>query len=279
MRRNKACAVRRQTDRAAIFGGRYSELVNGTMEISRLTQLRRVLTLLATVLILKVIVSVVLAYRDYFPPNFESDFLHGRQDYFYSAYQWAFYAHIITGPVSLLLGLILINERFRIQFAKWHRSLGKVQAALVLLLITPSGLWMARYAQTGSVAAIGFSVLAIATAACVLFGWRTAVMRRFVDHRRWMWRCFLLLCSAVVLRLVGGFVAVTGIGAAWSYPLAAWASWLVPLAIFELSDPLYRWMKRCRDLERGHSAPSIPSLPAIEIMARRTSAGTSKLRN
>jgi hypothetical protein len=206
--------------------------------------LRRILALLAAVLILKVTLSVVLGYINYLPPNFRSDFLIGREAYFFGAYAWAFYTHIVVGPVTLLLGLVLVNERFRMRFPRWHRTLGKVQGMLVLLLLVPSGLWMAGYAQTGAVAGAGLAALAVATATCVLFGWRRAVQRRFAEHRRWMWRCFLLLCSAVVLRLVGGFVTVTGIGEEWGYPMAAWVSWVGPIAIYELSGVLKSRFKR-----------------------------------
>src|SRR5262249_52273305 len=117
------------------------------MQAPRAINLRDVLTLLAGVLILKVTLSVMLGYRDYLRPNFNSDFLHARQSSFYGPYQWAFYVHIVTGPVSLVLGLLLVSDEFRRRFPKWHRSLGKAQAALVLLLLAPSGLWMAQYAQ------------------------------------------------------------------------------------------------------------------------------------
>jgi len=206
--------------------------------------LPRVLTILAAILIWKVTLSVVIEYRNYIPPNFDSDFLRGREPYFWGAYQWAFYAHLVAGPASLILGTILISDRFRRLVPTWHRRLGRVQAACVLLLLAPSGLWMAYYAATGSIAAAGLGSLATATAACVALGWRSAVMRRFADHRRWMWRTFILLCSAVVLRLIGGLAAVAHFDAEWLYPLSTWVSWLVPLLVFEssrlLNPPLER---------------------------------------
>jgi len=174
------------------------------MQNTRFTKLERVLMCLVVVLILKVTFSVVLGYRSYFPPDFRSDFLRGRQPYFYGPYSAAFYAHIVAGPTTLILGLVLISEAFRNRFPTWHRSLGKAQAAIVLLVLVPSGLWMARYAETGRIATIGFSSLGIVTGTCVLMGWRAAVRRQFIEHRRWMMRCFLLLCSAVVLRVIGG---------------------------------------------------------------------------
>lgn len=204
------------------------------MQNLRSLTLQRILGLLAGLLIIKVTVAVLWGYRNYFPANFESDFLRGREQYFSGPYQWAFYTHIASGPGSLFLGLILISDRFRRQFPKWHRYLGRVQVASIVLLITPSGLWMAYYAAAGPMAAIGFALLSVMTAACALLGWRTAVQRRFAEHRRWMWRCFLLLCSAVVIRVLGGLGTVLGVESEWFDPLAGWASWLLPLTVFEI---------------------------------------------
>jgi uncharacterized membrane protein len=200
----------------------------------------RILTLLAGVLILKVTISVVSNYHNYFPPNFASDFLRGRERHFLGVYRWAFYTHILSGPVALILGLILIGERSRARFPKWHRSLGRLQVTCVVLLVTPSGLGMAYYAAAGPLAAVGLGTLAIATAICGSLGARAAVRRRFGDHRRWMWRCYLLLGSAVVLRLMGGLATVAGATAPWIDPLTTWLSWLVPLTVFEFCE----WTRR-----------------------------------
>jgi hypothetical protein len=188
---------------------------------------------LGAVLVWKVTLSVVIGYRDYFPPDFASEFLRGREAYFWSPYRWAFYTHLASGPVSLVLGTVLISERFRKWAPAWHRRLGRAQGVCVLLLVAPSGLWMARYATTGAVAAVGLGTLAIATAACVALGWRAAVRRRFAAHRQWMERTFVLLCSAVVIRTIGGLATVAQFDAPWLYPLSTWASWLAPLAVYE----------------------------------------------
>jgi hypothetical protein len=199
---------------------------------------RAVLTAAAGLVVVKVTLAVVIGYRDYLPPNFQTDFLLGREKYFWGSYVWAFYAHLVAGPTTLLLGTILVSERFRKFAPRWHKRLGRVQGITVLLFLAPSGLWMACYAVTGAVAGMGLGTLAIATAACALWGWRSAVARQFVDHRRWMWRMYLLLCSAVVIRLIGGLATLLGIDALWLYPLSAWGSWLVPLLIYEVARAL-----------------------------------------
>jgi len=240
---------------------------------ARSTTLSHVLVVLAGLLILKVTAAVVWNYRNYFPPNFDSDFLRGREDYFSGSYHRAFYVHIIAGPPSLVLGLVLISERFRLRFPKWHRYAGRIQGLTVLFLLAPSGLWMAFRAQSGPVAGVGFAVLAILTGTTLALGWRAALKRQFVVHRRWMWRCFLLLCSTVVLRLTSGLVTVTGIQAAWIDPLSAWASWLVPLAAFELSGVVKRVTRAV-----PQKFP-VMSPRATEKSARRVAAGISAERN
>lgn len=221
----------------------------------------RILTLLAGVLILKVTASVLSNYHDYFPPNFSSDFLRGRERYFWGPYRWAFYAHVLSGPVSLILGLILVGDAFRSRFPTWHRRIGRLQVACVLLLVAPSGLVMAYRAAAGPIAGAGLGALAMATATCAALGARAAVKRRFADHRRWMWRCYLLLCSAVVLRLLGGLATVAGMAAPWFDPLATWIAWLAPLAAFEWRE---RWAGASRLVPararapRGRREPSAP---------------------
>lgn len=194
----------------------------------------RPFTILVALLVCKVTLSVVIGYRSYFPPDFESDFLLGRDAYFWGAYAWAFYVHLVAGPLSLVLGTVLVSDRFRSIAPASHRPLGRVQAAVVLLLLVPSGLWMARYAATGAVAAWGLGSLSVATAACIVLGVRAAVARRFADHERWMWRTYMLLCSAVVIRLIGGLATVAQFDALWVYPLSCWISWLAPLAALEI---------------------------------------------
>jgi hypothetical protein len=191
----------------------------------------KVLSALAIVLVCRTTIAILLAFPDYFPPNFHSDFLLGRSDYFFGPYQWAFYAHILAGPFALLSGLVLLSEPLRRRFPKLHPLLGRAHVAIVLFFLAPTGLWMAIYAEGGAPAAVAFAILALATAASAALGWRAAVQRRFNDHRLWMLRCLALLCSTVLLRLMGGLADVLSIEG--TYPSAAWLSWLLPLAALE----------------------------------------------
>jgi hypothetical protein len=212
----------------------------------------RVVQTLVCLLVCKMLLSVILSYRDYFPANFHSDFLIGREAYFLGSYRWVFYVHIVAGPFVLLSGLVLLSDSVRRRFPLWHPRLGRIHVLCVLFAVAPSGLWMARYADTGAVAGIGFAVLAIATAYSAAKGWQMAIQRRFDEHRRWMQRCFALLCSAVVLRVIGGTSDI--LGAEWTYPLAAWVSWLLPLVVLE-SLRLRTQYFRLQQSSTGHAKP------------------------
>jgi hypothetical protein len=114
-----------------------------------------------------------------------------------------------------------------------HRLAGRVSAVLVLLVLVPSGLVMAREAYAGQIAAAGFAALAIATAtymaATVYFAWQ----REFQRHRRFAIGTFILLASPLILRLASGAAIITGLESEAFYQVNAWVSWAVPLAIYE----------------------------------------------
>ncbi len=221
-------------------------------------------------LVAKVTATVVLGYVDYLPPDFTSDFLAGRASYFFGAYSLAFYVHIVTGPMTLLTGLALMSTKLLKRSSMWHRRLGKLQVVCVLLTAA-SGLWMAKYAATGAVAGAGFATLAIATATTVICGFQTAIQRRLVAHRIWMARCFLLLCSAVVLRLTAGVAIVTQFDADWVYPMSAWTSWLVPLCIYEVLRRVRfttRWKRVAGLLSDKSNVSAHPEAVATSIQTR-----------
>src|SRR4029078_5637727 len=104
----------------------------GLSSAVRYRALTWVLRWLAVVLILRVLVTILANYPDYFPPNFDSLFLEGREATFTGAYRAAFYVHIVSGPVVLLGGLILLSESVRRRQRGLHRWLGRVHIVVLL---------------------------------------------------------------------------------------------------------------------------------------------------
>jgi uncharacterized membrane protein len=189
---------------------------------------------LAAVLVLRVLAAVLANYPDYFPPDFDSLFLQGREATFAGAYRAAFYAHILSAPVVLVLGLVLMSG-YSLRRRRLHRVLGRVYVGVLLGVMLPSAAVMGRHAFGGRPAGVSFLLLTGATAACAVLGVAHARAGRYDRHRVWMTRCYLLVCSAVALRLISGAAGLVGVAdPERAYTAAAWASWLVPLAAYEV---------------------------------------------
>jgi uncharacterized membrane protein len=205
-----------------------------------------VLRWLAVVLILRVLATILANYPHYFPPNFDSLFLQGREATFTGAYRVAFYVHIFSGPLVLFNGLILLSEYVRRRYSGWHRWLGRAQVVVLLLFVLPSSMVMSRHAFGGWPAGLSFFLLSAATASCAIVGVVYALRGRYDRHRRWMTRCYILICSAVILRLISGTASLVEVPSPeGAYILATWSSWLVPLAAYEIVERMpMRWVSR-----------------------------------
>ena len=198
-----------------------------------------ILRWLAVVLILRVLAAILANYVDYFPPNFDSLFLQGREATFNGIYRAAFYVHIFSGPVVLFNGLILLSDYIRRRHGDWHRRLGRVQVFVLLLFVLPSSALMSRHAFGGWPAGLSFLLLSAATASCAIVGVVHARGRRYDLHRRWMLRSYVLICSAISLRLISGTAGLIGMTSPeHAYIFAAWSSWLIPLAAYEIVERL-----------------------------------------
>lgn len=220
------------------------------------TKIRAAATTVVAMLCAKVFVGVLYEYRWYFPANFEmSDFLFGRREAFVGLYPWAFYTHILMGPIAIVLGTWLMWSAKKLRLRCRHRWLGRMQVG-VIALTALSGLVMAQNAATGAIAGLGFMALAAATMVSAVAMVGHAMGRGFRAHQRWATRCYILLLSPLLLRIVGGVTLVTGLGADWTYRLTAWLSWLVPLVVYE---SVVRWPKSCSSRDSRISSVPMPS--------------------
>ncbi|MCY2977701.1 MAG: DUF2306 domain-containing protein [Planctomycetota bacterium] len=179
--------------------------------------------------------SIVVPYVTYFPPNFEKGFLIGKEGYFYSVYALGFYAHIISAPLVLLIGLIQTSHYVRQRTMQLHRTLGTVYACLVLFLMVPGALTIATKAYGGWVSATAFISLSLLTWVFTFIGWKQAKAGLFFSHARWMKRSFILVCSAVVLRILAVESSKWDVVPEVAYPLIAWLSWVPSLCVFEIA--------------------------------------------
>jgi hypothetical protein len=145
----------------------------------------------------------------------------------YQAILWrsAFFTHISTAIISLLLGPFLFSSRIRNANALLHRRLGKLYVLVVCLLASPTGMVMAASAIGGLYARLAFGIQSALWFAFTLKAFRFAVRKRFQAHRMSMICSYALGCGAITQRsLVHVFNA--GFFLRWRFDNYVWSAWL-----------------------------------------------------
>lgn len=181
----------------------------------------------------------------------------------YPWYYAALVGHIVFGSIALITACVQLWPWLRERHPRWHRRSGRlyvlggaVPASLLVLTITPFGMWGAnqRFANT---------LLALLWLGTTLAGWRAARAQRYAAHREWMVRSTALAFSIVANRfwsitcvLLLAPDAITDDGTMIPTPelaqaigAATWLSWVVNLLVAEW------WLQRTRHLTR-HGARS-----------------------
>lgn len=151
---------------------------------------------------------------------------------------WDVPLHFFGAGLALLLAPLQVTAGVRRRLPALHRTAGWLYVAAILVGGT-SGLSLAFSAQGGAASGVGFALLALLWLAITVRGVLFAVAGDIARHRRWMCRSVALTFAAVTLRVmlgVGG--GVLGLPFMPVYITAAWASWLINLAMCEL---ILRW--------------------------------------
>jgi hypothetical protein len=179
--------------------------------------------------------ALILApYPHYLPPDLTRGFLANKQDFFYdSGYFLGFFAHIVSSPVALLCGTLQMSRTLRIHLPSLHRRVGIVYVGLVLWLVAPGGAVMSLAAFGGWPSTLGFAAIASLTWGFTWIAWREARAGRYASHGRWMCRSYLLMCSAILLRLVRYLLEPLELETVFAYQISVWLSWLPPLIALE----------------------------------------------
>jgi uncharacterized membrane protein len=144
------------------------------------------------------------------------------------------YVHIFASAVALALGPFQFWTRLRVKLPALHRQLGKVYLGVGILFGGLAALPVAFNAHGGSMARVGFAVLAVSWLFTGLQAYRAIRARDFQAHRSWMVRNFALTFAAVTLRIwLPGLVA-SGVAFSFAYPLVAWLCWIPNVVLAEL---------------------------------------------
>lgn len=153
-----------------------------------------------------------------------------------------FAAHVLMAAVITFGGLVQLVPAIRNRWPAIHRWNGRLYLFSAVMLAL-GGLWLTwgRGTWMNLTGAVGISLDALLILAFATFAWRSARVRRFVEHRRWALRLFAVASAVWFMRV--GYMAWgiatggAGIGDRMDGPFdlfLAFANSLLPLAVTEL---------------------------------------------
>ncbi len=145
--------------------------------------------------------------------------------------------HIVAGMVALLLGPFQFIPAIRKNYAKTHRTMGKIYLCSILIAASASlYLSIDKVIITDKALTFGTGLAGLAFAWLLTSGMAYWSVRHknFVQHREWMIRSFVVTCAFASFRLFNNMLVddfhtdpnQTG-------DLMAWASWAFPLMVTE----------------------------------------------
>ena len=138
--------------------------------------------------------------------------------------------HVAGAATALLVGSFQFIPALRTRWPGGHRWNGRVYV-VGCLAGGLGGLILAFGSTAGPVATAGFGSLGVAWIVVTSLGWRAAMQRRFVDHRRWMIRSWALTLAAVTLRL---YLLAPGMSSLDAYRAVSFLAWVPNLILAEL---------------------------------------------
>lgn len=184
----------------------------------------------------------------------------------YPWYYTALVGHILFGTIALLTACVQLWPWLRTAHPRIHRLSGRIYvlggalpASVVVLTITPFGMW-------GANQQVANTMLALLWFATTVAGYRAARARRYAAHREWMVRSTALAFSIVANRFwsitcvlvfapdaigVDGTLVPTA-ELAQAIGVSTWLSWVVNLIAAEW------WLHRTRHTDRTAPTPPGP---------------------
>jgi uncharacterized membrane protein len=111
-----------------------------------------------------------------------------------------FYVHITSSLIVLVIGLLQWLPPVVRRGPRLHRWLGYGYVVGILALAAPSGLVLARFANGGLVAQVGFSLQCVVWWLATWAAYRAARQRQWPRHTGWMVRSYAVTLAALALR-------------------------------------------------------------------------------
>ena len=152
--------------------------------------------------------------------------------------------HIVAAVLIIFSGAIQFVPAIRRRMPVFHRWNGRVYI-VTAFSIAAAGMYMLASRGTGTsrLQEFGTGILGILVVLCAAMALRYALRREFAAHRRWAWRLYLLVSSALFIRSGISLAAMIAAGTGvldltvlkgWVLTFMTFGQYIIPLTVLEL---------------------------------------------
>jgi len=164
-------------------------------------------------------------------------------------FRLGFYVHITTSLIVLVLGLLQWLPIVAQRGPRLHRWLGYGYVVGILALAAPSGLVLARFANGGLAAQVGFSLQCVVWWLSTWAAYRAARQQQWPRHVAWLVRSYAVTLAALALRGESYLMYYAfHTKPIETYLTVTWLSWVGNLIVAEVLLEIGLWRYFLREI-------------------------------
>lgn len=154
-----------------------------------------------------------------------------RQDLWWNI---SFYIHLPTGVVCLLAPIFLFSRRYFKQPLHWHEKIGKLYVWITLLLVCPTGMYLAVYAKGGPITQTGFMIQGILLGLFTYQGYKAIRRKDKNAHVQFMVRSYAVAAVVLTFRILHIVFFFWAIPYQDNYAISQWLGLTINLLLAEV---------------------------------------------
>jgi hypothetical protein len=136
----------------------------------------------------------------------------------------SFYIHIIAGVICLSVPVFSFLGKYIRLSVRLHRKIGQVYVWVGMLVVAPTGMYLALYAKGGLMAQAGFLVQGILLSLFTYSGYKAIQKKDTPAHIQWMIRSYAMATAVLTFRIYHIIFFFTTIPYEDIYGLSQWLS-------------------------------------------------------
>ena len=146
----------------------------------------------------------------------------------------AFYVHLPTGVICLLTPVFLFARKYFRQKLQLHQLLGKIYVWITLVLVCPTGMYLALYAKGGLITQVGFMIQGALLGIFTYNGYRAALRGNKPAHVSNMIRSYAVATVVLSFRILHILFFLLKVPYQDNYAISQWLGLSSNLLIAEL---------------------------------------------